>query len=74
MLHRLHRKIHRQLSENVPVGDSLSLKVTKAADVEEMKNNPRLCSSCQKETEIVFRKDNIRLCKKCLDSFREKYD
>ena len=37
------------------------------------KDNPKLCNSCQKDTEIVFSKDNIRLCKKCLDIFRDKY-
>lgn len=50
-----------------------SIKVTKADEVKKRKDNPRLCNSCQKETEIVFSKDNIRLCKKCLDIFRDKY-
>jgi ribosomal protein L37AE/L43A len=50
-----------------------SIKVTKADEAVNRKHNPRLCNSCQKESEIVFSKDNIRLCKKCLDSFRDKY-
>lgn len=73
MYYRLFTTKKRYLFEKVSISDSLSMKVTKAEDVEKRKNNPRLCSSCDKETEIVYTKDNIRLCKKCLDSFREKY-
>ena len=51
----------------------ISIKVTKADEVEKRKDNPRLCNSCQKEADIVFTKDNIRLCKKCLDIFKDKY-
>jgi hypothetical protein len=64
----------RQMYESeVKIGETLTAQVIKAVDVEKMKNNPRLCTSCQKETEIVFRKDDVRLCKVCLDSFRDKY-
>jgi hypothetical protein len=45
----------------IKVDDNVSDKVTKAEDVEKRKHNPRLCYSCDKETEIVFTKDNIRL-------------
>jgi GNAT superfamily N-acetyltransferase len=71
MLFRIFSKISRHLSEKIPIGDSVSAKVTKAEDVEKRKNNPRLCNSCDKETEIVYTKDNIRLCKKCVVSFRD---
>jgi hypothetical protein len=74
MYYRLFTKKKRYLFENIPIGDSLSLKVTKAADVERMKNNPRLCTSCQKETEIVFSKGNARFCKECWDNFRHTDD
>ena len=40
MLYRLHRKIHRHQSENISNTDSVSAKVTKAPDIEKMKNNP----------------------------------
>ena len=57
----------------VKVSEDLGITVTRAEDVGKMKNNPRLCNSCQKETEIVFSKDNVRLCKECLDAFRDRY-
>jgi len=54
-------------------GESLEGKVTSAADLEKMKNNPRLCTSCQKEKDIVFTKDNVRVCKECLNNFKDRY-
>ena len=54
MLYRRHRKIHRHQSENISNTDSVSAKVTKAADLEKMKNNPLLCSICRKEVTIIW--------------------
>ena len=58
--------------EYIPLSDIASLEVIKAADIEKMKNNPRLCTSCQKETEIVYNKDDNRLCKECLGNYRSQ--
>jgi hypothetical protein len=73
MLYRLHRKIHRHQSENISNTDSVSAKVTKAADIEKMKNNPLLCGICRKEKEIVLRDGNFKLCKVYHDNLNEKY-
>jgi hypothetical protein len=73
MLYRLHKKIHRHLSENISITHSVSAKVTKAADLQKMKNNPQLCSICKKEKEIVLRDGNFKLCKVCQDNLKEKY-
>jgi hypothetical protein len=73
ILYRLHKKIHRHLSENISITHSVSAKVTKAADLQKMKNNPQLCSICKKEKEIVLRDGNFKLCKVCQDNLKEKY-
>lgn len=56
----------------INIGGNPSLKVTKAADVERMKNNPRICTVCQNEKEIVYRKENVKLCKECLDKIKRQ--
>jgi len=73
MLYRIFSKKARHLSEKIEITAMVTAKVTKAEDVEKMKNNPRLCNSCGKETEIVFRDGNFRLCKVCQDNLKEKY-
>jgi hypothetical protein len=73
MYFRLFTIKKRYIFENIPINTNLSLKVTKAEDIEKMKNNPSLCIICQKETEIVYNKDDVRLCKECLDNVRDRY-
>lgn len=58
--------------ERIAIYDSVSMKVTKAEEVERIKNNPRICKSCEQEKEIVYRDEKIKLCQECLDPFREQ--
>ena len=59
-------------SEHIPVSASASLEVTKAEDLEKMENNPRICTVCQNEKEIVYRKETVKLCKECLDKIKRQ--
>jgi hypothetical protein len=58
--------------KEINVDDAVTVKVIRAEDVEKRKNNPKLCTSCNKETEIVFAKGDARFCKECLDNFRDQ--
>lgn len=73
MYYRLFTTKKRYLIENISITESVTAKVTKAVDVERMKDNPLLCSICREEKEIVLRDGNFKLCKVCQDKLKEKY-
>jgi hypothetical protein len=59
------------IEKEIKVNGIVGAEVTKAADVERMRKNLRLCTSCGKETQIVFSKDNARFCQECWDNLRQ---
>jgi hypothetical protein len=61
-----------KLFERIAISDSVSMKVTKAAKVERLKNDPNICTSCKQEKQIVLRDYNFRLCQECLDSLKDQ--
>ena len=68
-----HTNYGRKTYEEVKGNDNVNVqKVTKAADIEKMKNNPRLYTVCQNEKEIVYRKENVKLCRECLDNIKHQ--
>jgi len=60
------------INEYIPVSATPTLEVTKAEDLQKMKNNPNLCTVCQNEKEIVYRKENVKLCRECLDNIKHQ--
>ena len=66
------KRANAGISEYIPMSDNANLKVTKAEDLEKMENNPKICTVCQNEKEIVYRKENVKLCRECLDKIKHQ--
>ena len=58
--------------KEIKFDDTVTVKVIGAEDLEKLENNHRMCTVCQIDKEIVYRKENVKLCRECLDKIKRQ--